>query len=259
MDKDAYYFPHFCNARHDRKIKRVIKELGIEGYGIYFMLLETLREQTDMRYPLDEIDLLADEFGTSEAKVRTVVCNYQLFDVDEEHNFFSPKLILYLQPYFERSERARNANKVRWSKQKLLTNDPNGIQMDSTQNPCKNPSKVKESKVKESRSSSDDDDFKKVVGIFNQNIHSITQIEAEKLGDWLNDMSADVIVSAITEAVTHNARSMKYIETILRDWFSKGIKTIIDLESLKKDPQPVSDDSRDNELQEYLKAARGET
>ena len=55
--KDAYYFPHFCNARHDRKIKRVTKELGVEGYGIYFMVLEVLREQTDFKYPLSEIDL----------------------------------------------------------------------------------------------------------------------------------------------------------------------------------------------------------
>jgi len=31
MNKDAYYFPHFANARHDRKLRRVRKELGIEG------------------------------------------------------------------------------------------------------------------------------------------------------------------------------------------------------------------------------------
>ncbi len=63
--KDAFYFPHFCNARHDRKLKRVRKELGLEGYGIFFMLLETLREQADYRYPIEDLDLLADEFGTS--------------------------------------------------------------------------------------------------------------------------------------------------------------------------------------------------
>ena len=89
MQKDAYYFPHFCNARHDRKLKRVQKELGIEGYGIYFMLLEVLREQDGFKYPLDDVDLLADEFGTSEQKVNIVICNYKLFDIDETKNFFS--------------------------------------------------------------------------------------------------------------------------------------------------------------------------
>lgn len=114
MKKDAYYFPHFCNARHDRKLKRVQKELGVEGYGIYFMLLEVLRDQQDFKYPLDDIDLLADEFGTSEQKVNTVICNYKLFDMDEEKNFTSHKMQLYLQPYLERSKKAQTAARARW-------------------------------------------------------------------------------------------------------------------------------------------------
>lgn len=107
MDKDAYYFPHFCNARNDRKLRRVRKELGVEGYGIYFMILEVLREQKDFRYPMDDIDLLADEFRTSDQKVRVVVCNYDLFEVDDNEQFFSPKFIEYLSPYLEKKQRNR--------------------------------------------------------------------------------------------------------------------------------------------------------
>jgi hypothetical protein len=144
MKKDAFYFPHFCNARHDRKLKRVQKELGIEGYGIYFMLLEVLREQTDLRYPLNEIDLLADEFGTSEQKVRVVICNYDLFQVDENQNFFSFKMIIYLQPYFEKSTRARDAANKRWNNANAYTN---AVEMQSKSNA----SKVKESKLNETK------------------------------------------------------------------------------------------------------------
>lgn len=107
MQKDAFYFPHFSNARIDRKIRRMRKELGLEGYGIYFMILETLREQAEYNYPVEDIDLLADEFGTSEQKVRTVITNYELFTVDERNKFFSPKMIMYLQPYLEGKERKR--------------------------------------------------------------------------------------------------------------------------------------------------------
>jgi hypothetical protein len=123
--KDAYFFPHYCNARHDRKIKRVVKELGIEGYGIYFMLLEVLREQTDLRFPMSDIDLLADEFKTSEQKIRIVICNYGLFDVDENENFFSFKLVFYLQPYFEKVKRAKKAANKRWENAKLQVSDAN--------------------------------------------------------------------------------------------------------------------------------------
>ena len=141
MKKDAYYFPHFCNARHDRKLKRVQKELGIEGYGIYFMLLEVLREQDGFKYPLNDIDLLADEFGTSEQKTRTVVTNYKLFTVDECNNFFSKKLIEYLEPYLERSKRAREAARKRW-----LTYKSNANAL--PEHSASNASKVKKSKVK---------------------------------------------------------------------------------------------------------------
>jgi len=122
MEKDAFYFPHFCNARNDRKIKRLRKELGIEGYGIFFMVLEVLREQTDYKYPIDDIDLLADEFCTSEQKVRTVVTNYDLFRVDSKKKLFSAKLITYLQPMLERREKAKVASMIRWDKYKAQLN-----------------------------------------------------------------------------------------------------------------------------------------
>lgn len=107
--KEAYYFPHYCNARHDRKIKRAVKELGIEGYGIFFMLLEVLRDQSDLRFPMKDVDLLADEFGTSEQKVRTIICNYGLFNIDDDQLFFSPKMLVFLQPHFAMKEQRKEA------------------------------------------------------------------------------------------------------------------------------------------------------
>lgn len=151
MKKDAFYFPHFANSRHDRKIMRIRMELGLEGYAIYFMLLEVLREQSDFKYPLDDINVLAHEFGTSEQKVRVVVCNYQLFEVDEESNFFSIKQIYYLQPYIEKTQRARLAAEKRWNK---VSDDANAMQMQSKCNADAmqvKESKLKEIKVKESK------------------------------------------------------------------------------------------------------------
>lgn len=124
MKKDAYYFPHFCNARHDRKLKRVQKELGIEGYGIYFMLLEILREQDEFKYPMEDIDLLADEFGTSEQKITTVVSNYKLFNVDNDENFFSIKLHEYMQPYLTMKEQRRQAGIKSGKVRKLTAKTP---------------------------------------------------------------------------------------------------------------------------------------
>jgi len=144
MEKEAFYFPHFCNARHDRKIRRLRKELGTEGYGIYFMLLETLREQQDLMYPLEDLDLLAEEFDVSEAKVRVAICNYGLFEIDEEEKFFSPKMLVYLEPYFKMKEQRKIAGQKSADKRK-------SIEISTTVQRPFNDRSTKESKVKESK------------------------------------------------------------------------------------------------------------
>jgi len=151
MEKEGFYFPHFCNARHDRKIKRLRKELGVEGYGIYFMLLETLRDQHDLRYPLDDIDLLAEEFNVSEQKVRVTICNYQLFEIDEEQKFFSPKMLLYLEPYYKMKEQRREAGLKSAAKRKLSEHSTTVEQPFNDRSTTVQQSKVKESKEKESK------------------------------------------------------------------------------------------------------------
>ena len=152
MEKEAFYFPHFCNARHDRKIRRLRKELGTEGYGIYFMLLETLREQQDLMYPLEDLDLLAEEFGVSEAKVRVAICNYGLFEIDEEQKFFSPKMLVYLEPYFKMKEQRKIAGQKSADKRKSIeisTTVQQPFNDRSTKESKVNESKEKESKVNE--------------------------------------------------------------------------------------------------------------
>lgn len=156
MKKDAYYFPHFCNARHDRKIMRLRKELGVEGYGIFFMLLEVLREQIDFKYPMQDIDLLAEEFGCSEQKIKVVICNYQLFQLDESEQFFSPKLMLYLEPYLNMKEQRRLAG-IRSGEIRRLKSAENEQPLNNRSASVEQPlneneqSKRKKSKVKESK------------------------------------------------------------------------------------------------------------
>jgi hypothetical protein len=158
--KEAYYFPHFCNARHDRKIKRLTKELGLEGYGIFFMLLEVLREQTDLKYPMADIDLLADEMRTSEQKIRVAICNYGLFDIEtfeEKEKFFSPKLLVYLQPYFKMREQRISAGKKSGESRKMKALQQNNLndRLTEVEEPLNKESKVKESKVKENNNNSE--------------------------------------------------------------------------------------------------------
>jgi hypothetical protein len=108
------------------------------------MLLETLREQQDLMYPLDDLDLLAEEFGVSEAKVRVAICNYGLFEIDEEQKFFSPKMLVYLEPYFKMKEQRKVAGQKSADKRR-------GIEISTTVQQPFNDRSTKESKVKESK------------------------------------------------------------------------------------------------------------
>lgn len=114
------YFPHDFNARIDRKILRCRKVLGIEGYGIYWMLIETLCLQENFSYPLKDVDLLADDFGCSVEKVEAVIKQFELFQIDNEAKFFSLSLIARMQKYLELSEKARQNVNLRWEKARKM-------------------------------------------------------------------------------------------------------------------------------------------
>jgi hypothetical protein len=87
--KDTYWFRHDSNAKDDFKCMILIEQLGCEGYGIFWVLVETLREQKDYRYPFNLLGALARKYNTTQAKVETVVKEYGLFEIDIDSFFFS--------------------------------------------------------------------------------------------------------------------------------------------------------------------------
>lgn len=88
-EKDTYWFRHDSNAKDDFKCMILIEQLGCEGYGIFWILVETLREQKDYRYPFYLLGALARKYNTTQAKVETVVKEYGLFEIDIDSFFFS--------------------------------------------------------------------------------------------------------------------------------------------------------------------------
>ena len=98
MGKDAYYFKHDYNARHDSKCRALIKKHGIEGYGRYWIILEMFREEKT--YKLEDKpyvwDSLAEQMQcktTEEAKKFIDDCiKIDLF-VQENGFFYSPAFL----------------------------------------------------------------------------------------------------------------------------------------------------------------------
>lgn len=90
--KDAFYFSHDSNAKDDFKCMLLIEELGLEGYGIFWILVETLREQDCFKYPIRLLPSLSRKYNTTLTKMEVVIRNYNLFRIDEENFFFSESL-----------------------------------------------------------------------------------------------------------------------------------------------------------------------
>jgi hypothetical protein len=129
MANAAYWFKHDTNAKDDHKIMLLMDQLGLEGYGIFWILIETLREQTEYRYPLAMLPILAKRYMTSAEKMRAVVVNYELFDIFEDDHFASPALLRRMDAYDEVLEKRRIAGAKGGTKRAL--NQANAKQMPS--------------------------------------------------------------------------------------------------------------------------------
>ena len=87
--KDAYYFPHDSNARNDQRLLRVRMKYGMEGYGIYFGIIEILREQSDYKLGSCQFESIAFDLRVDVKKVEDIVMGeFVLFEWDSEYSEF---------------------------------------------------------------------------------------------------------------------------------------------------------------------------
>lgn len=144
--KDAYYFSHDSNAKDDPKCVLLIEQLGLEGYGIFWVLIETLRDQPGYKYPLNLLPALARRYNTTSEKMKTVVNSYELFQVDD-NDFFSLSLMERMEKLDNKREQARIAG-LRSAEVRRLNVGSTDVQQTFND---RSTSKVKESKVNKSK------------------------------------------------------------------------------------------------------------
>ena len=124
MAKETFWFKHDYDAADDDKTMLLIEQLGLEGYGIYWILIEKLRGRDGYKMPFSVIPSLARRYMTTPEKMKTVIMQYGLFEYDEEGFFYSVSLIERMNALDElknkRSIAGRIGNEKRWGN-KLLT------------------------------------------------------------------------------------------------------------------------------------------
>nr|WP_238374802.1 Lin1244/Lin1753 domain-containing protein [Sulfurimonas denitrificans] len=133
----------------------MIDEMGLEGYGIFWILVETLREQKDYRYPLRLIPSIARKYNTTPSKIIDVIEKYELFEIDMQSFFFSHSLNRRMSFLAQKREKIVAASHkgvaAKRAKQEQLLLELSVIDSTNHRTTDGEPSKEKESKEKESK------------------------------------------------------------------------------------------------------------
>ena len=114
MSKDAYYFSHDSNAHTDPKVLKLRMSLGWEGYGIYWAIIENLRNQETYSICESEFMFLTLSLAIDEAKLEQMLSKcleVKLLEISDG-KVFSPSLLRRM----ERADDIRNKRREAGSK-----------------------------------------------------------------------------------------------------------------------------------------------
>lgn len=108
------YFSHDSNARNSKKLLRLRQAHGAAGYGVYFMLLERLREEGGYTSDRD-YDMIAYDLREDKELIRSVVEDFGLFEISRDGSQFSSKGFIERMELREiRSQAGRKGASGRW-------------------------------------------------------------------------------------------------------------------------------------------------
>lgn len=140
--KQTFYFAHDYNASQDPKILNMMSELGIEGYGLFWLLIEKLAEANG-KLSLNDLKGLAFAWNIDSTILKSLVNDFQLFVVGDEC-FSSKRLNEHLKSRQKSAEirsKAGRTGGLASAKQRLIKRQANVDDFQAKER------KVKESKV----------------------------------------------------------------------------------------------------------------
>ena len=114
--KEAMSFLHDSNSRHDVKMLKLWEKFGYEGIGVFWCIVEILREQPDFKYSIDDISLIGIELRIDKDLIKDLIrfClqpNISLF-IEEDNRFFSESLLRRMDKFKESRLRMSQGGKL---------------------------------------------------------------------------------------------------------------------------------------------------
>lgn len=103
MIKETYYFSHDSNAITDTKILNMRADYGLEGYGLYWVILEMMRNEKTYMLDLNKntyraVKTLSATNIDVEKYIHDCINDYRLF-VAKDNKFYSESFLNRMTEY----------------------------------------------------------------------------------------------------------------------------------------------------------------
>lgn len=251
------YFSHDSNARNSDKLMKVRMKLGAEGYGIFFMLIERLREEEGYKSTID-YNTLAFDLRVDAEKVKQVVEDYDLFKFTEDGKYFysdsfNERMEMMDVRAQQRKSKAKKAAEARWNKQsedtsnaqalpkqcssnaQALLNHANKIKLNKIKlNKTKlNKNKVVAAETNEAENLADEPatttaqkQISDVLNFYENHFGMTSDYIRQSILKWCNDLNPALVKRALEISVEDNVLKFRYANAIMVDWDKKGIDTL---------------------------------
>lgn len=125
----AHYFPHDSNARNSDKLIRLRMRHKSAGYGVYFMILERLREEPEYM-SVKDYNMIAFDLREDASLIKSVVEDFGLFVFTDDGKYFysesfSRRMEIKDEQSKKRSEAGKKGLEKRWESNKDMANATN--------------------------------------------------------------------------------------------------------------------------------------
>ena len=243
------YFSHDSNARNSDKLMKVRMKLGAEGYGIFFMLIERLREEEDYKSTVD-YTTLAFDLRVDPEKVKQVVENYDLFKITEDGKYFysdsfNERMEMMDAKRKKRAEAGKKGAEKRWKNRQNDSNangkaiampkqsqcDTNGELMAFDGNKIKlnkiklNKTKLNKNKPVTSSGGSPNNDVQELINVYQENFGVVNSIVQLELKEKLDVYGKEMILESFKRTIGKD-KPFQYMRGIWEKWKDNGITTI---------------------------------
>ena len=249
------YFSHDSNARNSDKLMKVRMKLGAEGYGIFFMLIERLREEEGYKSTID-YDALAFDLRVEPEKVKQVVENYDLFKITEDGKYFysdsfNERMEMMDVRAQQRKSKAKKAAEARWNKQSEDTSNAQTLPKQCSSNAqalpkqCSsnaqallerankiklnkiklNKTKINKNKPVTSSGGSPNNDVQELINVYQENFGVVNSIVQLELKEKLDVYGKEMILESFKRTIGKD-KPFQYMRGIWEKWKDNGITTI---------------------------------